>query len=143
MAPDKPDAGGVGVESAVGLTVTRVFSYGDAVYTLKEGDNASVFTESSSVDEIQEEIGIDDKSIEKSSHSDDDLTSLSWLHQQNLLKGLEISSPSKNLQTTININNNNCDETAELSENTNSVSSLDDGYSPGNFVSFFSYLFFF
>lgn len=130
MAPDKPDA--AELETGVGLAVTRVFSYGDAVYALKEGDNASVFTESNSVDEIHEEVGINDKSVEKSSHSDDDLTSLTWLHQQNLLKGLEISSPSKTLQATINLNNNVCDDAADLSENTNSISSLDDGYSPGN-----------
>ncbi|XP_012260337.2 uncharacterized protein LOC105688521 [Athalia rosae] len=128
MAPDKPDT--AGVETAVGLSVTRVINYGDAVYALKEGDNASVFTESNSVDGINEEISINEKSVEKSSHSDDDLTSLSWLHQQNLLKGLEISNPSKNIQSSISLNNNVCDDAADLSENTNSISSLDDGYSP-------------
>ncbi|XP_046749516.1 forkhead box protein N2-like isoform X2 [Diprion similis] len=128
MAPDKPDAGDV--ESTVGLPITRVFSCGDAAYVLKEGDNASVFTNSNLVDEIHDEVGIIDKSVEKTNHSDDDLTSLSWLHQQNLLKGLEISRPTKDLQTTINLNNNVCDDTADLSENTNSISSLDDGYSP-------------
>ncbi|XP_068993361.1 interference hedgehog isoform X6 [Neodiprion pinetum] len=128
MAPDKPDAGDV--EGTVGLPITRVFSCGDAAYVLKEGDNASVFSESNLVDGIHEEVGIIDKSVEKTNHSDDDLTSLSWLHQQNLLKGLEISRPAKDLQTTINLNNNVCDDTADLSENTNSISSLDDGYSP-------------
>ncbi|XP_015605657.1 uncharacterized protein LOC107272726 [Cephus cinctus] len=128
MSPDRPDA--TGMETAVGLTITRVLSFREAVYTLKEGDNASTFVETSSSDELNKEIDISEKSIEKNSQSDDDLTSLSWLHQQNLLKGLEISDPSKNIKSENILNNNICEDSADLSENTNSISSLDDSYSP-------------
>ncbi|KAF7397609.1 hypothetical protein HZH68_008831 [Vespula germanica] len=85
-------------------------------------------TESNSSYDVQEELPINEKSIEKNSHSDDDLTSLSWLHQQNLLKGLEISNPSKDIKNENLLNNNVCDDIADFSENTNSVSSLDDSY---------------
>lgn len=142
MAPDRPDS--TGMETACGIT--RVFNIGEAALTLKEEDNA--YVESSHVD-----IVVDDNNptgtkgnsdgggnTGKHSQGDDDLTSLAWLHQQNVLKGLDISSPNKVIKDEIILNNNNnvCDgESAELSENTNSVSSLDDGYYPGNFFKTF------
>ncbi|XP_063978144.1 forkhead box protein N3-like [Diachasmimorpha longicaudata] len=140
MAPDRPDSSGM--ETACGLTVTRVLDIGDAALTLKEGDNASEFGEGSPGDTV--DVVVDDNNpsgakgvcegAPTGKHSqDDDLTSLAWLHQQNLLKGLEISSPSKVIkdENILNNNNNICDgDSAELSENTNSVSSLDDGYYP-------------
>ncbi|XP_043285150.1 protein kinase 4-like [Venturia canescens] len=156
MAPDRPDA--TGIEAACGLTVTRVLSFGETVFTVKEGDNASTFTDSGSADEQMNEeqvVGMANSSANgstndsiKSSQPDDDLTSLSWLHQQNLLKGLEISSPAKSAKNDNHINNNNnnntsnnnnnsntnnnnvCEDSAEFSENTNSISSLDDSYFP-------------
>lgn len=130
MPPDRPDASGV--EAGVGLHSTQVFSFGETVYAMKEKENASSFVETNSSDELQEEISMSEKLIEKNSQLDDDLTSLSWLHQQNLLKGLDISNPSKDIKSENILNNNVCDDMAEFSENTNSISSLDDGYCPGN-----------
>lgn len=129
MPPDRPDASGV--ETGIGLSSTQVFNFGETVYTMKEKENASAFVETNST----EELSMSDKSVEKNSQSDDDLTSLSWLHQQNLLKGLDISNPTKDTKNENALNNNVCDDTADFSENTNSVSSLDDGYCPGNFQS--------
>lgn len=127
MPPDRPDASGV--ETGIGLSSTKVFNFGETVYTMKEKENASAFVETNSTDELS----MSDKSIEKNSQSDDDLTSLSWLHQQNLLKGLDISNPTKDMKNENILNNNVCDDMADFSENTNSVSSLDEGYCPGNF----------
>ena len=126
MAPDRPDTSNM--ETDVGLTVTHVLDCGEAVYSVKEEDIA---IEGSSTDELTEGCPGSDKSIEKSNQSDDDLTSLTWLHQQNLLKSLEISNPSKNAKDENVLNNNICEDSADLSENTNSVSSVDDSYSPG------------
>ncbi|XP_033207340.1 forkhead box protein N3-like isoform X1 [Belonocnema kinseyi] len=125
MAPDRPDTSNM--ETAVGLTVTHVLDCGEAVYSVKEED---IPTEGSSTDELTVGSPRSEKSIEKSNQSDDDLTSLTWLHQQNLLKSLEISNPSKNAKVENVLNNNICEDSADLSENTNSVSSLDDSYSP-------------
>lgn len=127
MPPDRPDASGV--ETGIGLSSTKVFNFGETVYTMKEKENASAFVETNSTDELS----MSDKSIEKNSQLDDDLTSLSWLHQQNLLKGLDISNPTKDMKNENVLNNNVCDDMADFSENTNSVSSLDEGYCPGNF----------
>ncbi|KOX72441.1 Forkhead box protein N3, partial [Melipona quadrifasciata] len=80
MPPDRPDASGV--ETGIRLSSTQVFNFGETVYTMKEKENASAFVETNST----EELSMSDKSVEKNSQSDDDLTSLSWLHQQNLLK---------------------------------------------------------
>ncbi|XP_043522179.1 forkhead box protein N3-like isoform X1 [Frieseomelitta varia] len=126
MPPDRPDASGV--ETGIGLSSTQVFNFGETVYTMKEKENASAFVETNST----EELSMSDKSVEKNSQSDDDLTSLSWLHQQNLLKGLDISNPTKDTKNENALNNNVCDDTADFSENTNSVSSLDDGYCPAD-----------
>lgn len=126
MPPDRPDASDV--ETGIGLS-TQVFNFGDTVYTMKEKENASVFVETNSTDELS----MSEKSIEKNSQSDDDLTSLSWLHQQNLLKGLDISNPTKEMKNENVLNNNVCDDMADYSENTNSISSLDDGYCPGDY----------
>ncbi|XP_076758118.1 forkhead box protein N3 isoform X4 [Xylocopa sonorina] len=124
MPPDRPDASDV--ETGIGLSSTQVFNFRETVYTMKEKENSSAFVETNSTDELS----MCEKSIEKNSQSDDDLTSLSWLHQQNLLKGLDISNPTKVMKNENVLNNNVCDDTADFSENTNSVSSLDDGYSP-------------
>ena len=156
MAPDRPDATGIEA-TACGLIVTRVMNCGDTLFTLKEGDNASTYAETNSADKQQQQKQSDDtamtiakapspeKTSIKPSQTDDDLTSLSWLHQQNLLKGLDISSPTKSAKhdNIINNNNNNnnssnnnnnnnvCEDSAEFSENTNSISSLDDSYFAG------------
>ncbi|XP_033342846.1 uncharacterized protein LOC117229973 isoform X1 [Megalopta genalis] len=130
MPPDRPDASGV--ETGVGLNSTQVFSFGETVYTMKEEENASAFIETNSSDELHEDISMTEKSIEKNSQLDDDLTSLSWLHQQNLLKGLDIANPPKDIKNENVLNNNVCDDPADFSENTNSISSLDDGYCPDN-----------
>lgn len=124
MAPDRPDTSNM--ETAVGLTVTHVLDCGEAIYSVRDEDIA---TEGSSIDELNEGSPRSDKSM-KSNQSDDDLTSLTWLHQQNLLKSLEISNPSKNAKEENVLNNNVCDDSVDLSENTNSVSSLDESYSP-------------
>ncbi|XP_076243845.1 uncharacterized protein LOC143185039 [Calliopsis andreniformis] len=128
MPPDRPDASGI----EAGMHGTQIFSFGETVYGMKEKENMSAFVESNSSDELQEEISMSEKSIEKTNQLDDDLTSLSWLHQQNLLKGLDISNPSKDIKSENILNNNVCDDMAEFSENTNSISSLDDGYCPDN-----------
>ena len=130
MPPDRPDASGV--ETGIGLNSTQVFSFGETVYMMKEKENASAFVESNSSDELHEEISMSEKSVEKNGQLDDDLTSLSWLHQQNLLKGLDISNPSKDIKNENILNNNVCDDMADFSENTNSISSLDDGYCPAD-----------
>lgn len=122
MAPDRPDT--TNMETAVGLTVTHVLDCGEAIYSVRDEDIA---TEGSSIDELNEGSPRSDKSM-KSNQSDDDLTSLTWLHQQNLLKSLEISKSSKSAKEENVLNNNICDD---LSENTNSVSSLDESYSTG------------
>lgn len=145
MAPDRPDASGI--ETACGLTVTRVFSFDDPMLTLKEADSAnSERNSASTIDVVASSLDtVNNLSVAKSpselgsaittkqNQSDDDLTSLAWLHQQNLLKGLEISSPTKSIKDEHIINNNNnlCEDSAELSENTNSISSLDDSYFAG------------
>ncbi|XP_017760946.1 PREDICTED: forkhead box protein N3-like isoform X1 [Eufriesea mexicana] len=126
MPPDRPDASDV--ETGIGLSSTQVFNFGETVYMMKEKENTSAFVETNSTDELS----MSEKSIEKNSQLDDDLTSLSWLHQQNLLKGLDISNPSKDMKHENILNNNICDDMADFSENTNSVSSLDDGYSPAD-----------
>lgn len=132
MPPDRPDASGI--ETDIELNSTQDFSFGEAAYTMndKEKENASVLAESKpSNNECQSEISRCEKSIEKNNQSDDELTSLSWLHQQNLLKGLEISNPSKDMKHENMLNNNICDDMADFSENTNSISSLDDSFCPG------------
>lgn len=133
MPPDRPDASGA--ETEIGLSSTQVLNFGEAVYKMKEKENTNALVETNSTDELS----MSEKSIEKNSQSDDDLTSLSWLHQQNLLKGLDISNPTKDTKNENVLNNNVCDDTADFSENTNSVSSLDDGYCPGNR---YAYIFF-
>ncbi|KAK0093931.1 hypothetical protein PV326_012307, partial [Microctonus aethiopoides] len=152
MAPERPDSSGM--DTTCGLTVTRVFNIGDGVHTLKEADNANAFADkrncigsinAATPDPIKNSPVIKNtvpsaehgKTI-KTSQSDDDLTSLAWLHQQNVLKGLEISSPTKSIKddniinnnnNNSNINNNNvCEDSVDFSENTNSISSLDDNY---------------
>lgn len=131
MPPDRPDTSDV--ETGIGLS-TQVFNFGETVYTMKEKENANVFVETNSTDELS----MSEKSIEKNSQSDDDLTSLSWLHQQNLLKGLDISNPTKEMKNENVLNNNICDDMADYSENTNSISSLDDGYCPGDYYMHFN-----
>ncbi|XP_029037383.1 uncharacterized protein LOC117602007 isoform X1 [Osmia lignaria lignaria] len=126
MPPDRPDASGA--ETEIGLSSTQVLNFGETVYKMKEKENTNALVETNSTDELS----MSEKSVEKNSQSDDDLTSLSWLHQQNLLKGLDISNPTKDTKNENVLNNNVCDDTADFSENTNSVSSLDDGYCPAD-----------
>lgn len=144
MAPDRPDASDVETGGVAGPVITRVFGFCEA-FTLKEGDNANHQQHQQFVEEqtiAADEIVIDEEEIpmvpksepgDEKTQSDDDLTSLSWLHQQNLLKGLEITEhPVKILKEETIINNNIiCEDSLDISENTNSVSSLDDSYSPG------------
>lgn len=131
MPPDRPDASGI--ETDIALNSIQNFSFEKAAYAMndKQKENANMLAESKSTNECQTEISRCEKSIEKNSQSDDELTSLTWLHQQNLLKGLEIPNPSKNMKHENILNNNICDDIADFSENTNSVSSLDDGFCPG------------
>ncbi|XP_031784550.1 forkhead box protein N2 isoform X2 [Nasonia vitripennis] len=143
MAPDRPDASDVETGSVADPVVTRVFGFCEA-FTLKEGDNANhqqhqQFVEEQTIagDEIvieEEEIPMIPKSEpgDEKTQSDDDLTSLSWLHQQNLLKSLEITEHPGKVVKEENVINNNiiCEDSLDISENTNSVSSLDDSYSP-------------
>ncbi|XP_017793059.1 PREDICTED: bromodomain-containing protein DDB_G0270170-like isoform X1 [Habropoda laboriosa] len=126
MPPDRPD--GSDMETGMGLSSTQDFDFEETLYTMKKEEDTSDFVETNSTDELS----MSEKSIEKNSQSDDDLTSLSWLHQQNLLKGLDISNPSKDMKSENVLNNNVCDDMADFSENTNSVSSLDDGYCPAD-----------
>lgn len=132
MPPDRPDASGI--ETDIELSSTQDFNFGEATHMMndKEKENTSVLAESKSTNECQNDIPRCEESIEKNSQSDDELTSLSWLHQQNLLKGLEISNPSKDMKHENILNNNIGDDIADFSENTNSVSSLDDSFCPGN-----------
>lgn len=130
MPPDRPDASGI--ETDIELNSTQDYNFGEAAYTMndKEKENASVLADSNSTKKCQGEIPRCEKSIEKNNQSDDELTSLSWLHQQNLLKGLEISNPSKDMKHENMLNNNICEDMADFSENTNSISSLDDSFCP-------------
>jgi len=134
MPPDRPDASGI--ETDIELNSTQSYNFGETGYTMndKEKENASVLVDSNSTNKCQSEISRcekTEKNIEKNNQSDDELTSLSWLHQQNLLKGLDISNPSKDMKHENMINNNICDDMADFSENTNSISSLDDSFCPG------------
>ncbi|XP_029660667.1 uncharacterized protein LOC115234075 isoform X1 [Formica exsecta] len=133
MPPDRPDASGI--ETDIELNSTQDYNFGETAYTMndKEKENASVLADSNSTNKCQSEIPRcekTEKNIEKNNQSDDDLTSLSWLHQQNLLKGLDISNPSKDMKHENMLNNNICDDMADFSENTNSISSLDDSFCP-------------
>lgn len=130
MPPDRPDASGV--ETDIELNSIQDHNFGEA-YAMsdREKENASVLADSNSTKKCQSEIARCEKSIEKNNQSDDELTSLSWLHQQNLLKGLEISNPSKDMKHENMLNNNICEDMADFSENTNSISSLDDSFCPG------------
>ncbi|KAJ8684077.1 hypothetical protein QAD02_019869 [Eretmocerus hayati] len=80
---------------------------------------------------LKSERSADDKG---GSQSDDDLTSLSWLHQQNLLKGLELTEHHGVIKTVRveNILNNNieCEDSLDNSESTHSISSI-ESFSPG------------
>lgn len=133
MPPDRPDASAI--ETDMELNSTQDYKFGEAAYTMndKEKENASVLadTKVSTKKCSQGEIPRCEKPIEKNNQSDDELTSLSWLHQQNLLKGLEISNPSKDMKRENRLNNNVCEDMADFSENTNSISSLDDSFCPG------------
>lgn len=134
MPPDRPDASGI--ETDIELNSTQSYNFGETGYTMndKEKENASVLVDSNSTNKCQSEISRcekTEKNIEKNNQSDDELTSLSWLHQQNLLKGLDISNPSKDMKHENMLNNNICDDMADFSENTNSISSLDDSFCPG------------
>jgi len=130
MPPDRPDASGV--ETDIELISSQDYNFDENVtMNDKEKENASVLTDSNLTNDCQSEIPKWEKAMEKNNQSDDELTSLSWLHQQNLLKGLDISNPSKNMKHENMLNNNICDDMADFSENTNSVSSLDDSFCPG------------
>lgn len=131
MPPDRPDASGI--ETDIELNSSQDYNFGENTYAMndKEKENANVLTDANSTNECQSEIPRWEKSMEKNNQSDDELTSLSWLHQQNLLKGLDISNPSKDMKHENMLNNNICDDIADFSENTNSVSSLDDSFCPG------------
>ncbi|XP_066593851.1 forkhead box protein N3-like isoform X2 [Prorops nasuta] len=118
MPPDRPDSSGM--ETAVRMNTTQPYNFGE----IEENS----YTKANSAEELNEEVSNNVKVIEKNSQSDDDLTSLSWLHQQNLLKSLDISDPSKDIKNENILNNNVCDDAADYSENTNSISSLDDNY---------------
>lgn len=146
MPPDRPDASGI--ETDIELNSTQDYNFGETAYTMndKEKENASVLADSNSTNKCQNEIlrcENTEKNIEKNNQSDDELTSLSWLHQQNLLKGLDISNPSKDMKHENMLNNNICDDMADFSENTNSISSLDDSFCPGKlhvYIVCFKYL---
>lgn len=137
MPPDRPDASGI--ETDIELNSTQGYNFGETAYTMndKEKENASVLVDTNSANKCQSEISRcekTEKNIEKNNQSDDELTSLSWLHQQNLLKGLDISNPSKDMKHENMLNNNICDDMADFSENTNSISSLDDSFCPGKTI---------
>lgn len=137
MPPDRPDASGI--ETDIKLSSTQDYSFGETAYTMndKEKENTSVLADANSTNKYQGEIPRCEKSVERTSQPDDELTSLSWLHQQNLLKGLEISNPSKDMKHENLLNNNVCDDMADFSENTNSISSLDDSFCSGETHSIF------
>ncbi|KYN19255.1 Forkhead box protein N3 [Trachymyrmex cornetzi] len=85
MPPDRPDASGI--ETDIELISSQDYNFGENVtMNDKEKENASVLTDSNSTNDCQSEIPKWEKAMEKNSQSDDELTSLSWLHQQNLLK---------------------------------------------------------
>lgn len=136
MAPDRPDESDV--ETGVGLATENNFSYCQD-YLAKEGDNANTFSESNVKEEmVQEHLLTKDVIEEKENQSDDDLTSLSWLHQQNILTGLEIpASNNKEIKKENLFNNNVCEDSLDISdENTNSISSFEEVASPGKFEFF-------
>ncbi|XP_020292284.1 forkhead box protein N3-like isoform X2 [Pseudomyrmex gracilis] len=128
MPPDRPDASGV--ETDIKLNSSQDYKFGETAYTMndKEKENTSVLADANSTNKYQGEIPRCEKPVERTSQPDDELTSLSWLHQQNLLKGLEISNPSKDMKHENLLNNNICEDMADFSENTNSISSLDDSF---------------
>lgn len=131
MPPDRPDASGI--ETDIKLNSSQDYKFGETAYTMndKEKENTSVLADANSTNKYQSEVPRCEKSVERTSQPDDELTSLSWLHQQNLLKGLEISNPSKDMKHENLLNNNICEDMADFSENTNSISSLDDSFCSG------------
>lgn len=131
MAPDRPDASSM--DSLHGNNVTRVL---DATKVepqedvTTEEENAFDGNDARNDEQVEPSNGTPS---DKNAHSDDDLKPLSWLiGQNNLLKDLEVTSPSKSVKEENILNNNVYEESASLSENTNSVSSLDENCSPGN-----------
>lgn len=172
-ASDTSDAGGGG--GTVGPVVTRVFGFCDAftlrqnrdhhqqqqqhqqhftpveVDPLASGDGDSeIVIEEEEVplvpkdEDVPKEEPIDgDQRV--CGQSDDELTSLSWLHQQNLLKDLDITEHAVKKEEEEDVGDNNiiCEDSLDVSENTNSVSSLDESYSPGNIHSGAVYVYIF
>nr|CAD7263167.1 unnamed protein product [Timema shepardi] len=86
MAPERPgpeDEPGVtlGQGGAVSIPVIPVFSLSSALMQLKEGDAAG---------NILTTVKVEKAGAERSGSEDDDLTSLSWLQDKNLLKGINL-----------------------------------------------------
>lgn len=134
MAPDRPensdqDGGGGGQPVIFGFCES---------FGMKDAENHQYYVEettATAADDTEVVIEASDVKPPSTQQSmDDDLTSLSWLHQQNLLKGLEIPKTAKDE----NILNNNieCDDSLDVSENASSVSSLDDSLSHGKKLPF-------
>lgn len=120
MAPDRPDS------SNMETAVSKVYNL-DEIQRLNECTISDGAAEATS-EAITKGKGPAEKGIQQ---SDDELTSLSWLHQQNLLKGLEISKTSKD-EVALN-NNNVSDESAEFGSSANSCD-VDDECSSGKKV---------
>ncbi|XP_023246303.1 forkhead box protein K2-like [Copidosoma floridanum] len=160
MAPDRPDAAVVddGRDLVVGggpCTVARVFGFCEA-FAVKEAEapQPRFVEETMALSSNEVVIGLQQQQLEESAvapmvrlaeekannggggtsvvigQSDDELTSLSWLHQQNLLKGLEISDrPAMAAKISKGEVVVKVEDSFDTSENTNSVSSLDDSFS--------------
>ncbi|XP_014238877.1 probable serine/threonine-protein kinase roco9 isoform X2 [Trichogramma pretiosum] len=167
MAPDRPDAQDVdsgGAEASVAMpvapseeqmsskTISNVYNFCKS----REGDqnqSTCLMEESSTTEEevvtMRPESLQPNSGNEERTASDDDLTSLSWLHQQNILKSLDISERQqkekyeglqeeqvitieRSTKTNDVESNMFCEDSLDVSETTNSVSSSDDCYANFN-----------
>ncbi|KAJ8887988.1 hypothetical protein PR048_007473 [Dryococelus australis] len=87
MAPERPgpddDAATLVHRGPVSIPVVPIFSLPSAIVQLKEGDGAGNLITAVKVEDVMSE--------ERESNEDDDLTSLSWLQDKNLLKAANFS----------------------------------------------------
>ncbi|XP_063230256.1 forkhead box protein N3-like [Bacillus rossius redtenbacheri] len=86
MAPERPgpddhDAASAVHRGPVTIPVVPLFSLSSALMQLKAGDGAGHMVTTVKVEDVAEE---------RATNEDDDLTSLSWLQDKNLLKGMNI-----------------------------------------------------
>ena len=154
MAPDRPDASDVdsGGAATAEPAIARVFDFCDSFTTERTAATEEQIVEEEEVPMVKADCNNADGKV---AECDDELTSLNWLHQQNLLKGLDITEQQQQQQQQQQeqqdqlqqqqqliqdilikeesvSSNLICDDSLDTSENTNSVSSIEDNFFYGN-----------